>query len=537
MNIDLIYQGKSYNFDLRKDSNIKYIQGLASKLIGKDSSTFDLFYKNICFSDYEDTILIKDLVENDNNISILIIEKGKKNLLSIDKKLKLKKKIDLDQSNNTANINNLKIMLNSPLTSPINSKNKNTNQKLNISQNKINKKSEYLSENKVFEDVYNLKENEILSLLNDLSQKIKEYDDVLYKKFKNNNKSNNNELSLYEKNIIDFKDKQINFLKKLIDYFDENEKDFLLGVLTLNEFYNDLKQYNNPKIIIVNNKSDLNRSRVINVINNKNNMKIISKNKSKFEGRNINEDKTLPLLLNNKSKNKYFTSQNNNIINSDDSDENNNNNYEGDKNLFKAHKFNNDKKNITNKNISLYKKNLNKTENKEKNIKTENNLEDQNNNNNNKKIKNIHNYYNALSLCNTNDNTNTSQNTTIQGKIAKKNIMANKNLSKKNTLNTQKSIKLSQKINTIINSKNKNRINALFEDFEINQDKNSNGSINSNTSRRRFSKDSYNNENEYHKKLSRIGEESSCSLRKTKQSKKEKSKKKKLRNNIYDFLI
>ena len=186
MNIDLIYQGKSYNFDLRKDSNIKYIQGLASKLIGKDSSTFDLFYKNICFSDYEDTILIKDLVENDNNISILIIEKGKKNLLSIDKKLKLKKKIDLDQSNNTANINNLKIMLNSPLTSPINSKNKNTNQKLNISQNKTNKKSEYLTENKVFEDVYNLKENEILSLLNDLSQKIKEYDDVLYKKFKNN---------------------------------------------------------------------------------------------------------------------------------------------------------------------------------------------------------------------------------------------------------------------------------------------------------------------------------------------------------------
>ena len=42
MNIDLIYQGNKYNFDLRKDINLKYIHNLASKLIDKDISTFDL---------------------------------------------------------------------------------------------------------------------------------------------------------------------------------------------------------------------------------------------------------------------------------------------------------------------------------------------------------------------------------------------------------------------------------------------------------------------------------------------------------------
>ena len=200
MNIDIIYQGKNYNFDLRKDVTLKYIQDLASKLIKKDCSSFELFYKNYCFSDYEDTILMKDLVKDDNDISILIIEKDKNNNLFFNnsKKKVKKKKIDLEKSINSVNINNLKILLNTPIISPINSKNTMSSQH-RYENKKEKNRIEYISENKVFEIVYNLKENEIFSLMKNLSQKIKKYDDILYKKFKKNNKNNNSELSSYEK--------------------------------------------------------------------------------------------------------------------------------------------------------------------------------------------------------------------------------------------------------------------------------------------------------------------------------------------------
>ena len=42
--------------------------------------------------------------------------------------------------------------------------------------------------NEVFEEVYDNKENELLILMNNLSQKIKEYDDILYTKYRSDNK-------------------------------------------------------------------------------------------------------------------------------------------------------------------------------------------------------------------------------------------------------------------------------------------------------------------------------------------------------------
>ena len=140
MNINLIYLGNNYNFDLRRDANIKYIQGLASKLISKDSSTFHLLYKKNCLSDYDDTTLIKDLTKDDNNISITITHKNKISLLSNDNIRKLKvKDLNLDQSKNSITSNNTKIMLNSPLVSPVNSNNKNLSLNKNILQKKGNK--------------------------------------------------------------------------------------------------------------------------------------------------------------------------------------------------------------------------------------------------------------------------------------------------------------------------------------------------------------------------------------------------------------
>lgn len=261
MNIEFIYQGNNYNFDLRKDITIKYIQDLASKLISKDTSSFDLLYKSDLLSEYKNSTLMKDLTKDDTNINIIIIKKGKNGFL-LNEKLRQLKLRELDQNKNNINIIKLKSNHNTPLTiSSINSKKKNSNQNLSLFHNK---KNEYISENKVFEEVHNLKDNEIFSLMNYFSRKIKEYDNTLYKKYKNNNKSNSNELSLYEKNIFDFKDKQINFLKKLIGYFDTNEEDFNSGILPLTEFYNDLKAYNNPKKIIIYKNFDNNKNKELN---------------------------------------------------------------------------------------------------------------------------------------------------------------------------------------------------------------------------------------------------------------------------------
>ena len=65
--------------------------------------------------------------------------------------------------------------------------------------------------NEVFEEVYDNKENELLILMNNLSQKIKEYDDILYTKYRSDNKliKDNRELLVFEKNIIDFKNWQL----------------------------------------------------------------------------------------------------------------------------------------------------------------------------------------------------------------------------------------------------------------------------------------------------------------------------------------
>ena len=427
MNIDLIYQGKNYNFDLRKDVNIKYIQDLASKLISKDSNTFELLYKNTVLSELENTTLLKEITKEDNNISIIITTKDKVSMLFTDKTKKLKKIKDINLLKNISNINGLKIMLNSSLTSPINSNNKSTNLSIDILNNKKNKNPiEYISENKVFEEVYNSKENEIYSLMNILSGKIKEYDNVLYKNYKNNGKINNNDVSSYEKNIIEFKDKQITFLKKLINYFNVNESEFICGNISLNDFYLDLQLYDNTKELIIPNNNIKNKFL-------SNNSKKKSEGKKKItEGnfqRNNNDIKKLPLLPNNKIKgNKYFLSQNNNTINSDDKSENNSD-FEEKKDIFKGHMFNSVNKNSKNKKLIKEKKAelLNKTENKEKKINSnifKNNTI--NAKNNNSKSKNKYTFNKAISLSNTNDNTNTSQNTASQGKVAKANIINNK---------------------------------------------------------------------------------------------------------------
>ena len=546
MNINLLYQGNNYNFEIRKDITIKYIYDLASKLIDKDISTFELFYKNENLIDYEDSTLLRDLADDDKNITIIISSKESKNFLSNDKIKKLKSLKDLEQSKNSVNINKLKIMLTTPpITSPISSNNKNTSIKLNVPKNNKSKKtSEYISENKVFEDIYNTKENEIFALMNDLSQKIKEYDDVLYKNYKNKTERSDNEVSLYEKNIIDFKNNQIIFLKKLLNYFNASEKYFMSGVLPLTEFYIDLKQYNNPKTIDINNnnlkKKNLNNNKINkkNNFNDKSKIKLIENNH-----RNDTEFNKLPILIDNKAKkSKYLLSHNNNTIHSDDINENNSDfcDFENEKKLFKEHILNSDnkyKKNKQNKNIiKNYKDILDKEKEKiNKTKKDNNNIIITNSNYNSKNKKNIFNK--AISLSNTNDATNISNSTTVQAKNAKANVIINNKKREPNTNNLlikSKSNQQSQRLNTFLKSNKKNKINALFEETSnklrvvSNNDDNSSSNLSRNSSKKQFSKDS-------NKDLSRIGEEKLNSYKRDKYTKLNKNKK--IGSNIYDFIF
>ena len=456
MNVNLLYQGNNYNFDLRKDIDIKYIYGLASKLISKDISTFELFYKNENLSDYQESTLLKDLANDNNNINITISSKDIINLLSSDKIKKLKKIKDFEQTKNSVNINDLKIMLTTPpIISSINSRNKNPK--------KPKKSLEYISENKVFEDIYNSKENEIICLMNDLSQKLKEYDDVLYKIYKNKSERSNNEVTLYEKNIIDFKNSQISFLKKLLKYFKTSEKNFLSGELSLTDFYIELKQYNNPKTINIT-KSNFNKKKIINNSNSS-----FDKSKKKLNENNYSSKDTdfkkLPLLIDNKAKkSKYFLSHNNNTIHSDNINESNSD-FEDEQKLLKDHILNSENNNKKNKNIINYKDLLNKD--KINKTKKDNNINTITNPNNNLKNKKNSIFNKAISLCNTNDNTNASNNTSVQWKNANGNIIINKKKreSKNNYLLIKsKSNQKNQRVNTFLKNKEKNKINVLFEE-------------------------------------------------------------------------
>jgi len=103
------------------------------------------------------------------------------------------------------------------------------------------RKKKYHIKNEVFEEVYDTKENELLILMNNLYQKIKEFDDILYTKYRSNNKhiQSNRELLIFEKNIIDFKNCQLQYIKNLINYLEEKNN--------LAEFYLELKNNNNTK--------------------------------------------------------------------------------------------------------------------------------------------------------------------------------------------------------------------------------------------------------------------------------------------------
>ncbi len=109
MNINLIYQNNSFNFDLRKDVSIKYIEDLASKLINKDKSFFNLSFKDNILSENPNTLL-KDIVKTETNVPITITLKnshGHSEATNILPKLKISNNLSLNNTESNETKNNL----------------------------------------------------------------------------------------------------------------------------------------------------------------------------------------------------------------------------------------------------------------------------------------------------------------------------------------------------------------------------------------------------------------------------------------------
>ena len=250
MKISFIYKNNTFNFELKKDVSIISLKNKVSKLIQKDKSSFDLIYKDKILS--ENNSYLSNIAKNETNIPIVVSLKDtaikKYNprnnelefpLLSLSNQSNQYKTGNEDADNNIKlNLNESEISINSS------SKELNTYSKGNIVHFKSSKKLKYITRNKVFEDIYNKKEENIITLLQDLKNKILEYDDVLYQNFKNKIDKNNKQLLLYENNILKFKDKQIKFLKKLVNYFNKTEASFFsVGKINLEDFYQELFNY------------------------------------------------------------------------------------------------------------------------------------------------------------------------------------------------------------------------------------------------------------------------------------------------------
>ena len=190
MLIYFVYKNNSFNFNIKNDVSIVSLKNLASKLIQKDKTSFDLFYNNKILSEKISSLF--QLTKNETSIIIIISLKKVSNpnknnikmklplieasnkLINNQTELEPKIKLNLNQSENSSDLD---------LDSKEDNRKKNTYSKTK-NDNKIKeKKEEYISINKVFEDVYNSKDEEIISLNKNFRNKILEYDDILYKKY------------------------------------------------------------------------------------------------------------------------------------------------------------------------------------------------------------------------------------------------------------------------------------------------------------------------------------------------------------------
>ena len=455
MNINLIYEGKDYNFDIPNSVTIDYIKELSSKIFNSDKALLDLLYNNKKFENKDDNTLLRDLIpegetntvltvqinkdsnNNKNEVTPLVILKNKETNIS-DKEIKIFKekedKKEYIKYENNKNIEKKKIhMIKS-----------NPRNKLFSNDNKKNNLNKKVYDFKIFQSNFIQKNKELLEIMKEFNNKIKEIYLFLFKKYKNagsnqikdnscssNNSSissisigiNNNyyyELSIYENKLSNFQEKQIQFYKTLLDLLKkyEKNKDFL-------------KLYNFYTYLSVNscNSSNINKE------------DFFKKNKS--------------LKFQKLSNNKVSVDDNNKLRKNNLSSLNiNNDNYLP---LLKVKNINSSL-NLGKKNINFNLSNNISSINSYKSITKKNNL--------NNKI--LINKEKDLNLNVNNNNIKTIKNTTIQNQLSNNNIIKNNNVNYKENTNEKEKDKHSEKSST--NSDNLSE-KDLVENLTINENK------------------------------------------------------------------
>ena len=327
MNINLIYEGKNYNFDIPNGVTIAYLKELSSKIFNSEKKLLDLIYNNEKMSIKDDNTLIRDLIPEGETNTVLTVQinkdskkknikknkkiiplvnlRQKKSLITIkehnenddkvnnnkDKKEKKDNKDNKEMKDN--NIDNKenqdnKIIEKKPIKifEPINSKEesnnyilKNDNDKIKLNINGVdiinnyNFKGKNINKKITFESIYIKKNNEFLSLIKEFTDKIKKIYFILYNKFKNSNLINNNfsnnissfssnntsrnsinininnnsffELSLYERKIINFVERQIQYYKSLLETLRKYDNN--INFSQLNDFFNKLLIFDENK--------------------------------------------------------------------------------------------------------------------------------------------------------------------------------------------------------------------------------------------------------------------------------------------------
>ena len=166
MNIDLKFNNKSYNFELRKDISIKYIEDMASKLISKDISSFDLIYNDKILSEYNN-YLLKDIVHTEKTIPIVISPKINNKSTKVEKLFPRIRSSKFNDKNSIHNNDNNNLILNeNERCLSLNNNNKLNKDNLkyilsmDFKKKKKEKEKKYHIRNEIFESVYDNKESE-----------------------------------------------------------------------------------------------------------------------------------------------------------------------------------------------------------------------------------------------------------------------------------------------------------------------------------------------------------------------------------------
>ena len=301
MNINLIYEGKNYNFDIPNNVTIDYLKELSSKIFNSEKELLDLIYNNKKITDNSDNTLIRDLIPEGESNAILAVQINK-NLSLNNHKKKKERKIsfeNLKERTNKENINTIE--KNNKINDRYDKHDKNENEKhkekrINKINPKIDESTSSKNEKLLLENIYNnniqskirlmitnnnrlnhkenkkekfnneyiQKNGELLSLIRQFSDKIKKIYLILYNKYKLSNKNlshntstlsnvkttrNDNinynlmdnsfyELALYEKKIMNYLEIQIQHYKLLLETIKNYDNNINFTKLT--DFYHKL---------------------------------------------------------------------------------------------------------------------------------------------------------------------------------------------------------------------------------------------------------------------------------------------------------